>query len=94
MANTFHRVGASVYLRGFHVATLNEDAPATILDETEQIIDECEDDSVPAETHAAELKELEEAASATEKRLRKELKALRRENSELLAQLAQQLEDA
>lgn len=61
MADTFHIMGDDVYFRGYRVATLATDTPATVRDEAEAALDAYHPDAIDPDEHKANLADLESA---------------------------------
>ena len=91
MADTFHITGDDVYFRGYLIATLATDTPATIRDAAEAALDAYHPDAIDPEEHDAALKENEEelyAALADQAReYEVDLEAERAENAGLRRQI-------
>jgi peptidoglycan hydrolase CwlO-like protein len=61
MSDTFHVTAEHVYFRGYHVAVLATQVPATIRDAVTEALDAYHPDAIDPDDHKADLTALEDA---------------------------------
>ena len=92
VADTFHIMGDDVYFRGYRVATLATDTPATVRDEAEAALDAYHPDAINPDDHKADMKEKDQELEAALADQAREYEADLKDERGTVAALREQIE--